>query len=69
MGWLERKVLGGLMTMTEWLARTFWQAFASWVEKDPDAAAQRVGRIMEDVVERVVAAQEAALDAQGETDQ
>jgi len=51
-------------TMASWLARTFWSAFASWVARDPDAAALRVGRIMENTVEMVVAAQEAALDAE-----
>ena len=52
------------MTMAQWLQRTFWTAFAKWVERDPDAAAERVGRIMENAIEQIVAAQEAALDAQ-----
>jgi len=61
--WLKRKLWGGTMTMMQWLTKTFWTAFANWVARDPDAAAERVGAIMEDTVERVVAAQEAAAAA------
>lgn len=60
---LKSKLMGGMMTMMQWLTTTFWRAFARWVERDPDAAAERIGAIMENMVEQVVAAQEAALAA------
>ena len=49
------------MTMTEWLTRTFWAAFARWVERDPVAAEARISAIMENQIENIVASQEAAM--------
>jgi hypothetical protein len=65
--WIRNKAWSVTMTMTEWLTRTFWAAFARWVERDPAAAEARISAIMESQIEKVVAAQEAAIAAEAET--
>jgi len=59
--WIRRKAWSVTMTMTEWLTRTFWAAFARWVARDPDAAEARISAIMENQIENIVASQEAAM--------
>lgn len=53
------------MTMTEWLIRAFWTGMKKWIERDPAAAEERVANFFADVIERVIAAQEAQADSEG----
>lgn len=49
-----------MLPLTDWLVGVFWQAFANWVERDPDAARERIAALMEERIEQIVASQEAA---------
>lgn len=49
------------MTMSSWLMSVFWRAFRNWIEKDPEAAAERIAAIMEGMIEDIVTSQEEAM--------
>lgn len=62
--WVQRKLWGITMTMSSWLVSVFWRAFAKWIERDPDGAADRIAALMENMIEQLVVAQEKAAEEQ-----